>query len=45
MPSKLNLVCLSALGALWLNGEVNVNIEVSFSASALAIALCLFLKQ
>ncbi len=45
MLPKHNLVCLSALSALWLSGELHVNIEVSFSVSALAIALCLIFKR
>ena len=39
MQTIRNLVCLSVLGALWLNGSITVNIEVTFSISATALIL------
>lgn len=45
MPTKHYLVCLSALGALWLNGELHVNIDMSLSISATALVLYALLKR
>ena len=45
MHNKLYLVCLSALSALWLNGELHVNIDMSLSISATALVLYALLKR
>lgn len=39
MPSFNYLVGLSALSALWLNGNVTVSIDAAFSISATALIL------
>lgn len=39
MPSFKYLVGLSALSALWLNGNVTVSIDAAFSISATALIL------
>ena len=39
MQTIRNLVCLSVLGALWLNGNVTVSIDAAFSISATALIL------
>ncbi len=39
------LVALSALALLWLNGSVDVNINISLSFGAMALILLVFLKR
>ena len=45
MQTIRNLVCLSVLGALWLNGSVHVNLDVTFSFSATALILLAIFRQ
>ena len=45
MHSIRNLVCLSVLGALWLNGSVHVNLDLTFSFSATALILLAILRR
>ena len=45
MQTIRNLVCLSVLGALWLNGSVPVNLDLTFSFSATALILLAIFRQ
>ncbi len=40
-----HLVCLSALSALLLNGELHVNLDVTVSLSVTALVLIVLLKR
>ena len=45
MQTIRNLVCLSVLGALWLNESVHVNLDVTFSFGATALILLAIFRR